>query len=447
MSSLKIGFSRVLITPPMGVSMAGYFVERSADGVLDDLEANVVTALDGEKKAVVISVDFLHMNTPLNQRYVDKICRDHGLDPASVLIHCTHTHTGPQDDVNKGGDGAYLEYLGRKLSDAVGFALLEAKPVIQIGTGMEEAKNVGFIRRFRMKNGKIRTNPGIGNPDILAPIGVLDENARIARICREDGKELVLVNFGVHPDTVGGTKITADYPRFVRETVEAVLAVHCVFFNGAQGDVNHVNVQAKGGDLNGLELESFDDVARGYEHAKHMGRKIAAAAIGIYGKVNFSEDKTISYHQITTRVDAQKATPEQRKQAHLYHDLHVAGKDSEIPFKGMELTTVVAEAGRIVRLENGPSYFPLTISGVRLGPVDFVGIPGEPFAGIGRGIREQSGFPCAFVCCLTNGSAGYFPMREAYDEGGYEARSSQFSPDVADTLIETGVQVLRHIKT
>ncbi|HBE13012.1 MAG TPA: hypothetical protein DCY74_02445, partial [Clostridiales bacterium] len=91
MSSLKIGFSRVLITPPMGVSMAGYFVERSADGVLDDLEANVVTALDGEKKAVVISVDFLHMNTPLNQRYVDKICRDHGLDPASVLIHCTHT--------------------------------------------------------------------------------------------------------------------------------------------------------------------------------------------------------------------------------------------------------------------------------------------------------------------------------------------------------------------
>jgi hypothetical protein len=79
--------------------------------------------------------------------------------------------------------------------------------------------------------------------------------------------------------------------------------------------------------------------------------------------------------------------------------------------------------------------------------VDFVGIPGEPFAGIGRGIREQSGFPCAFVCCLTNGSAGYFPMREAYDEGGYEARSSQFSPDVADTLIETGVQVLRHIKT
>lgn len=28
--------------------------------------------------------------------------------------------------------------------------------------------------------------------------------------------------------------------------------------------------------------------------------------------------------------------------------------------------------------------------------------------------------------CIANGYEGYFPMREAYDEGGYEARSSIF---------------------
>ena len=28
-------------------------------------------------------------------------------------------------------------------------------------------------------------------------------------------------------------------------------------------------------------------------------------------------------------------------------------------------------------------------------------------------------------CCLTNGAEGYYPMKEAYDEGGYEARSSK----------------------
>ncbi len=32
--------------------------------------------------------------------------------------------------------------------------------------------------------------------------------------------------------------------------------------NGAQGDINHVNVHPKGGDLNGMFMD-FDDVSRG----------------------------------------------------------------------------------------------------------------------------------------------------------------------------------------
>lgn len=47
-----------------------------------------------------------------------------------------------------------------------------------------------------------------------------------------------------------------------------------MFFNGAQGDVNHVNVHPVGGDANGLH-PCFDDADRGYAHAKHMGRVIA----------------------------------------------------------------------------------------------------------------------------------------------------------------------------
>ena len=38
MSQLKAGFARVNITPMMGIRMRGYFHERLADGVLDDLE-------------------------------------------------------------------------------------------------------------------------------------------------------------------------------------------------------------------------------------------------------------------------------------------------------------------------------------------------------------------------------------------------------------------------
>ena len=36
MNTLRAGFARVNITPPMGIFVEGYYKERYADGVLDD---------------------------------------------------------------------------------------------------------------------------------------------------------------------------------------------------------------------------------------------------------------------------------------------------------------------------------------------------------------------------------------------------------------------------
>ena len=98
-----------------------------------------------------------------------------------------------------------------------------------------------------MKDGSVRTNPGVDNPHILHPIGDVDERVNVLRFDRESDS-LVLVNFGNHPDVVGGCKISADWPGFLRNTVEKALDnTKCIFFNGAQGDVNHVNVHPPGG--------------------------------------------------------------------------------------------------------------------------------------------------------------------------------------------------------
>lgn len=47
--------------------------------------------------------------------------------------------------------------------------------------------------------------------------------------------------------------------------------------------------------------------------------------------------------------------------------------------------------------------------------------------------------------CLTNGAEAYFPMKDAYDEGGYEARSSIFKAGVAEQIIEEGKALLRDL--
>jgi hypothetical protein len=41
---------------------------------------------------------------------------------------------------------------------------------------------------------------------------------------------------------------------------------------------------------------------------------------------------------------------------------------------------------------------------------------------------------------------GYFPMQSAYDEGGYEARSSSFKAGVAERIIEGAKELLKEIK-
>ena len=50
MNTFKAGFGRVVITPMMGIPIAGYFIDRFADGVLDDLEANALCVEAGGVK-------------------------------------------------------------------------------------------------------------------------------------------------------------------------------------------------------------------------------------------------------------------------------------------------------------------------------------------------------------------------------------------------------------
>ena len=108
----------------------------------------------------------------------------------------------------------------------------------------------------------------------------------------------------------------------------------------------------------------------------------------------------------------------------------------------MMLTTVVAEAGRMVRLEHGPESFPMILSGIAIGDVAIAGIPGEPFTGIGRGLKATEGWELVIPTCCTNGYEGYFPMQDSYDEGGYEAVGSVFGPKTAELLVENGLKVL-----
>ncbi len=444
MNKLSAGFGRVDVTPALGINISGYFKTRKAEGVLDPLEINALALECEGTRVLLLAMDNLGIPAAFGNEFRRIISEAVEIPSECIHIGATHTHTGPAiaDEDKLSAD--YRSLTADKMVEAARLALSDLQPAV-MGYAVGSAPNISFIRRFRMKDGSVKTNPGLNNPDIAAPIGEVDERVNVLRFKRESD-DIVFVNFADHPDTVGGNLISCDWPGFLRRTVEkSIDNTKCIFFNGAQGDVNHINVNPKGGDLNDMAWD-FDDVYRGYGHARHMGRVVAGGVLQVYDKVNYTEVDVLESVQRVMDVPSNMPDPDDMPEAHRINDLHNAGRDSELPYEGMMLTTIVAEAGRMVRLEHGPETFPMNICGVKIGNVALVTIPGEGFTGIGRGLKKAEGWDLVCPLGLTDGYEGYFPMEDSYVEGGYEARSSRFKRGTAEFIIEQGTKLLDELR-
>ena len=458
-NTLLAGFSRVNITPPLGTPLDGYYniIERLAETIMDDLEVNALAVSDGKNKVVMLSADLLLIRSDADYEYRERIASETGLPVDAVILSCTHTHSGPmtkKSDANeyrrKGNQ--YIDFLVSRFCDAAKLALADLKPA-KMGYAVGQAPNIAFIRRYLMKNGSIRTNPDHYEKDIVGPVGDIDERVNVLRFIREGGKEIAVANFGVHACTLQADNlVSADFPRFVREAVEAVMPVHCLFFSGAQGDVNHIDFKR-----NKLHDDPYvlahDAIDRGYNYtgknnARHVGRAIAGAVLQVYGDMEWVDVDTVSSVCTECVVPTNKADPKDIPWARRVMELHNAGRDAEIEFdpERIKCGHVVAKANRMLVLENGPDSVSIPVCAVRIGPAVFVGIAGEPFNGIGLALKENSPYKITLPCCCTNGYEGYYPMQECYDQGGYEAGSSPFKEGVAERLIETGIKLMNELK-
>lgn len=477
MSTLKVGFCRVNIDPPLGIAVHGYFVPRFASTILDSIYANAVafSMNDGEKAVekydpdhgtyvqktqnsaegaiLMISIDNCGMRASQCDEIRAFIEEKTGVKADHIMLHCTHTHTGPcaapTNDFTNDNDEQILAYaavLKEKLANAAKMAIDDMKPAKMgfiVGWAPER---VAYIRRYKMKDGTTWTCPPIEDPNIDHPIGTLDQRVNVLRFDREGADTVVLFNYGLHADCLNLDKISPDWPGWTSRVFEtAVPGTKVVFFNGAEGDVGSTHVFPEGGDMNDTFI-SFDNEMKSEGMARFVGRALAGTLLQVYDKAEYVDVDDIGIVIKNVEIPANTPSPEEMPRAYEFKKLHDEGHDDRIPYTAMELTTVVAEALRMVRLENGPDHFDLRLTGIKLGPVAICGIPGEPFTDIGRGVKEAEGWKCILPVCLANGSEGYFPMKEAFDEGGYEARSSDFKGGVAEAIIAGGIEMLDGLK-
>lgn len=411
---LRVGLARNLITPPPGVALAGYFNPRFNRGVHDDLWVRVCLFQQGAVTAGIVQFDVLEIPRwlygKLRQRLNDV---QKGLGE-NLIIAATHTHTGPE--MRAARDALHqhaLDLIVEQAEAAVRTALWRFVPVEMQAVSVVN-NPLAYNRRYWMKNGRVVTNPGKLNPEIVSPEGPVDRQIHALLFLRDGLPVGAIANVSNHTDTIGDDLVSADWPGFLERALQGALGaqVPVLTLVGASGNINHFDVTSAQGQTCYAEARRIGEgyaeiILRAVEDAV----AVPAAPLAV-GRTTFRLRK-----RAVPAAELQQARALLEKTAaadgvFTSEDL-ARGAPAVLRFFAEELLAFARnEAGTVVD-------FPVTA--IRLGQDSaIVSLPGEPFAEIGLAIRAGAPFRRTLVASNANGYAGYIPLDECFAHGGYE---------------------------
>jgi len=438
---LEAGVAVVDITPIPGYRMSGYFSERLNTGTLDPLLAKAIVFRQDDVEAALVFCDIAGISIDVSTRAREIAQRETGIPAENISIAATHSHTGPlyfgalrkhfhDRIVAKKGRDPYelvdysMELTGR-LVRAIHAAQKELRPVeLNAGYGIEN--RLSFNRRFHLKNGTVRFNPGQLNKNILRAAGPIDPEVGLITISAAETAEplAAIVAFALHLDTLGGTRYSADFPRYVQDELQKTQGDNFVsmFGAGTCGDINHVDVTVKG-----------------RRKTEEIGTMLAETVASTLPKLEPVGAASLSVRRALVNASLQNYSAEQIAKAKKTMERVDDGTLSFL--KRVEAYKIMA-----VQLRSGPTI-PLEVQVFRLSDdVAIVTLPGEVFVDLGIAIKQASPFKTTLIIELANDAPGYIPTRKAFAEGSYETVNSRVVPGSGETMVETAVSLLKELK-
>ena len=386
---LRIGFSRVDITPKIGVELCGYgyYLQRQSGAILDPLYVRAVALRDNLRTLLVVNCDLIGLTSTMIDNIKGVWQEKYGLQAEDALLLSIHTHSGPATGVLRGcgePDADYVDYLTQRIIDAGGEALGHLVEVTGVSSFNGSVDDIAWNRVF----------------DGAGPV---DRGVYGLVFHREGLVPLVLVNYACHPVTLGrNDAISADYPgRVVKSMGEA--GYEAVFLNGFCGDIDpELNRKSWG---SGIEA-TIDD----------YGNRIAAASLKAMESAQSFIDLTLDAFQLAVRLPLQPLN-----EARIREERQAAAEAKEAqPAYARAIEEWVEAMER-----QAPSGTETAIVQVlRVGQALLIGFPGETFTQLGLTIKEA--LPGWRVVTLGNANAvmRYIPVAADIREKGYAGYGS-----------------------
>ena len=443
---MKIQFAaaRRCLNPQIPISLAGYFNVRMWDRVLDDLEVRAVLFKHGPDYAGILHFDLVTIPLYLCDMILDGISRAGitEITRENLTICAIHTHTGPEvRNTLNGFNPEYPPFAAELAVEALHEALGDLREG-EVVHGETADSRFLFNRRYWMKNGRVMTNPGKLNPEIVRPEGEIDPDIPLLGIRCNGELRLLLCSIVNHTDTIGGTGVSADWNGFLRRTLESELgpgSMVCPLI-GASGNINHFDVSS---DRNQTCYAEAERIGTGYAETIRKALSGLKPVAGGALKTVFGE-ATVKPREISAEEIA-----EARAVVEKYADEKfdgIADMTSEDLAKGVP-AVLKYFAEMLLKQSERHEDVHLYLTGIAFGDaVVIASLPSEPFVEIGLTLRKEIfGGRLCLVAALANGlgsghiPGGYIPNPWNYGRGGYEdtPRSSPFSKKTSAVVLDT----------
>jgi hypothetical protein len=434
--TLRVGAAEVVITPPAGIPMAGYYSTRLMTGVHDDLHAKAIVIESDGHRAALVGCDLIGIPPAIIEEARQLVEKGTGIPGENVMISATHSHTGPLIPGGGARDGAYggnlpiaqkyREELPRKIAQSVALASGRLTPArVSFAKGREDS--ISFNRRFFMKDGSVGWNPGKLNPNIGKPAGPIDPDVPVVLFESLKGEPLATyVNFAMHQDTVGGMEASSDYAYTLSQVLGKLkgAGMITVFTIGAAGNINHLDVMSAA-------------PQKGHEEAARLGTILSGEVLKSYARLEPMRGTGLETMHRDLKLDLAKLAPGDEERAKEFAKQVDAGQkvnflDTVFAFRALD---TVKRDGRPLDAE---------VQVIALGDqIAWVGLPGEIFTELGTAIKQSSPFPLTIVAELAHGPVTYIPNSAAFAQGNYEVVSSRAAQGSGERLVAAAKQLLK----
>jgi hypothetical protein len=229
------------------VFLAGFGDNRQATGYHDRLWARGLV-VDGQGgRIAIVALDLVGYFNNEIQTIRSLVDPDSGVD--YVVVHSTHQHEGPDtlgiwgpDPLTSGVDPDYLDFVNASVADCIDEAAASLEPArIKFATTDSEGLSLGTDAEddgFGVSDGKVLVDDELIAPDTDGRI--VDPRLSIMQVTRRGPPYQVLatlVNFASHPESLGSNNslVTADFPHFAREAIEAAQGGMAIWVSGDLG--------------------------------------------------------------------------------------------------------------------------------------------------------------------------------------------------------------------